>query len=601
MNKAARLPMFRGLSALLAITLIVSLSFAAPAGRGSKSKKASARSAQKKGKASARKSSSRKSKVSARKSKSRSSRVNARVSKRGRGKRGGRAAYARGRRLKTRYRSQPTIISSYGRGTGVHRYLTDIWTKSQATPPASAQETGAEPEATTPAENVSPGISAAQPALTLPATTAGAEGDLAPPVNPLVFAYEESLAARGFSADNQGFIIATMDGEVLAEHNGDRLFNPASVTKVATSLTAIARLGPDFRFRTTLYTNGALNPATGVLHGSLYIIGSGDPAFFYENAIMIADKLNRAGIREIEGDLVVLGQFYFGFSGNLDASARAFRTALSPDTWNTAAKNAYPRFLSMRAAEDRLTAESARQSGQTVASTPWPASPPSLKIQGKTITSPVVNTGSLSLIAVHTSLPLVNLLKGLNDFSNNWMAHVIGNLVGGPDAVERFLQTDVGFKAEEVKFATSSGLGANYISPRGTVTLLKKLITYLSGKGLKLEDILPVAGIDGGTLQRRFTDHFRGSVVAKTGTLSGVSALAGVVHTRSRGPLLFVIYNRGGSSYSFRAIQDETLKKIITLFGGPVPVHASPMTGPRISQRSAEQSGQPSVGAAQRQ
>jgi D-alanyl-D-alanine carboxypeptidase/D-alanyl-D-alanine-endopeptidase (penicillin-binding protein 4) len=406
--------------------------------------------------------------------------------------------------------------------------------------------------------------------------------------NPLVAAYVDSLGARGFSPDNQGLIITTLNGEVLAEHNADKQFNPASVTKVATSLTVISRLGPDFKFRTTLYTDGALDPATGVLNGSLYVIGSGDPAFFYENAILIADKLNRNGIREVNGNLNVLGQFYLNFSTSREASAKALRIALDPATWNAAARGSYSRFLAMRAAEERMNESMARQNGETYRPAPWPSSPPSLKISGETITSPTVDTTSLKLIAVHTSLPLVRLLKGLNDFSNNWMAHVIGNLVGGPDAVERFLVAEVGFKEDEATFATSSGLGANYISPRSTITILRKLIAYLHSKGLSIGDILPIAGIDAGTLERRFTDAYRGSVVAKTGTLNSVSALAGVAYTRSKGPVLFVLYNRGGSTYRFRAVQDETLKKIITLFGGPAPVRYAPAGSPHVSKQAAE-------------
>jgi D-alanyl-D-alanine carboxypeptidase/D-alanyl-D-alanine-endopeptidase (penicillin-binding protein 4) len=416
------------------------------------------------------------------------------------------------------------------------------------------------------------------------ATTPGQPGESeAQPLNPLVAAYADSLALRGYDAENQGFIVATLNGEVLAEHNADRLFNPASVTKVATSLTAISRLGPDFRFRTSLYTDGTFDPSTGILHGSLYVIGSGDPAFFYENGLMIVDKLNQSGIREVDGNLIVLGRFYYNFSASPDASAKSLRATFSPDSWNATVKNAYPRFLAMKAAE-------ARNSGKarTRSSSSWSAGPPSLKVTGKTIVEPGVNTGSLKLLAVHTSLPLVRLLKGLNDFSNNWMAMVIGNLVGGPEAVTRFLQVEVGFKEDEVSFATSSGLGANQISPRGTMVMLRKLIGYLETKGLGLEDVLPIAGIDAGTLERRFTEVYRGSVVAKTGTLSGVSALAGVAHTRLRGPVLFVIYNRGGSAARFRAAQDETIKKLITLFGGPQPLRYSPATAPRISDRATD-------------
>jgi D-alanyl-D-alanine carboxypeptidase/D-alanyl-D-alanine-endopeptidase (penicillin-binding protein 4) len=404
-------------------------------------------------------------------------------------------------------------------------------------------------------------------------------------LNPLVNAYADSLFARGYDPTNQGFIVETVNGEVLAENNADRPFNPASVIKVATSLVAISKLGPDFRFRTSLYTDGGLDQSTGTLRGNLYVIGSGDPAFFFENALLIADQLNRAGIRVIEGDLIVLGQFYFNLSASREASAKSFRNTLSPETWSSGVKSAYPRFLSMRATEDKgetLTNGLARvpAGGLTV--------PPSLKISGETITDQVVNTSNLKLLAVHTSLPLVRVLKGLNDFSNNWMATVIGNLVGGPLAVQHFLRTEVGLKDEELNIVTSSGLGSNFISPRGTIQILRKLNTYLEKGGLRLDDMLPVAGIDAGTLQRRFTDGYRGAVVGKTGTLNSVSALAGMAYTRTKGPLLFVIYNRGGSVPRFRAAQDETIKKLITFYGGPAPIRYSPEGPPRVTQRAQE-------------
>ncbi|HSF23436.1 MAG TPA: D-alanyl-D-alanine carboxypeptidase, partial [Blastocatellia bacterium] len=460
-----------------------------------------------------------------------------------------RGKYARGRGGRGRWHRRVVTAN----GTGVHKFLTNSWTEAQA-PVATTT-----PSLTSVGTSNPPSASAAGGELAPPppvmagsnssgdATTPGQPGESeAQPLNPLVAAYADSLALRGYDAENQGFIVATLNGEVLAEHNADRLFNPASVTKVATSLTAISRLGPDFRFRTSLYTDGTFDPSTGILHGSLYVIGSGDPAFFYENGLMIVDKLNQSGIREVDGNLIVLGRFYYNFSASPDASAKSLRATFSPDSWNATVKNAYPRFLAMKAAE-------ARNSGKarTRSSSSWSAGPPSLKVTGKTIVEPGVNTGSLKLLAVHTSLPLVRLLKGLNDFSNNWMAMVIGNLVGGPEAVTRFLQVEVGFKEDEVSFATSSGLGANQISPRGTMVMLRKLIGYLETKGLGLEDVLPIAGIDAGTLERRFTEVYRGSVVAKTGTLSGVSALAGVAHTRLRGPVLFVIYNRGGSAARF--------------------------------------------------
>ncbi|HSO75583.1 MAG TPA: D-alanyl-D-alanine carboxypeptidase [Blastocatellia bacterium] len=567
------------LAALISLALVLSLVPIEPVNAKSRSKSRSSASA-KRSKSKARAARSRGKKVS----KARGKKVRSRYARRSRV----RGKYARGRGRRGRW--QRRVVTA--NGTGVHKFLTNSWTEAQApvvrtTPSLTSEGTGNPPRASAAGGELAPPppVMAGSTAIS-DATTQGQPGESpsdAPPLNPLVAAYADSLALRGFDAENQGFIVATLKGEVLAEHNADRLFNPASVTKVATSLTAISRLGPDFRFRTSLYTDGAFDPSTGILHGSLYVIGSGDPAFFYENGLMIVDKLNQSGIREVDGNLFVLGRFYYNFSASPDASAKSLRATFSPDSWNATVKNAYPRFLAMKAAE-------ARNSGHvpTRSSSTWSAGPPSLKVTGKTIVEPGVNTGSLKLLAVHTSLPLVRLLKGLNDFSNNWMAMVIGNLVGGPEAVMRFLQIEVGFKEEEVSFATSSGLGANQISPRGTMIMLRKLIGYLETKGLGLEDVLPIAGIDGGTLERRFTEVYRGSVVAKTGTLSGVSALAGVAHTRLRGPVLFVIYNRGGSAARFRAAQDETIKKLITLFGGPVPLRYSPTGAPRISDRATE-------------
>ena len=575
--KVVSLPRLKALSAFLTLALVFSLISVEPAEGAAKRKRSSSRSVKK-----IAKSKSRSGRTVARRGGSRSKKVTA-----GRSRRGGRL-YARGRGRRSRWRRQ---VASSSHSAGVSKFLTQSWTQpltaaertsndaqlGTAETAAGSQTVASIPSAT-PAEPVPPDtVDATRPRL----VTGDPTLDI-PPLNPLVAAYTDSLAAFGFSAENQGFIVTTLKGEVLAEHNADRLYNPASVTKIATSLTAISRLGPDFKFRTSLYTDGTLDPATGVLHGSLYVIGSGDPGFLPENAMMIADKMNRAGIREVDGNLYVLGQFFFNFSASREASAKAFRAVLTPETWSAPVKSSYPRFLAIRAAEDRVS-----ESGKPA---PPLMGPPSLKIAGQTITDPSVNTAKLTTLAVHTSLPLLRVLKGLNDFSNNWMATMIGNLVGGPDAVERFLQTEVGFKEEEVRFATSSGLGANAISPRGTITMLRKLIGYLDSKGLRVEDVLPIAGVDGGTLERRFNDAYRGSVVGKTGTLSSVSALAGVAYTRQKGALLFVIYNQGGSTHRFRAAQDETIKKVITLYGGPVQARYATANGARVSEKLADQS-----------
>lgn len=485
------------------------------------------------------------------------------------------SARSRGRsRRKGRWQRRVARARVYSPDPRIQRYLSQMWSASLGGTYATAVE-----------PVVVPAVDPPKPEPVQQASDLPPSPDEVP-TNPLVSAYAESLEVRGYSAENQGLIVETAAGEILAEHNADRLFNPASVVKMATSLVAIARLGPDFRLRTFVYTDGTHDPATQTLNGSLYVVGSGDPAFFTENVLLIVDQLNRSGIRHVNGNLVVQGQFHFNFCGSSEMSAKLLRKALMPEPLGTEATSAYSRFLAMRAASPVEGGVEARPRTATSQQTY-----PSLTISGETLADPAVNTSGRHLLAVHTSLPLVRVLKVLNDFSNNWMASVIGRLVGGPDAVEQFLQNAVGLKADEIRIVTASGLGTNLISPRGTMQILRKLIAYLEKNSLTIADMLPVAGVDAGTLERRFTDHFRAAVVAKTGTLAGVSTLAGVAYTRGKGPLLFVIYNRGGSANSFRAAQDEMVKKLITLHGGPAPVRYSFTGVPRLQETVGQSPG----------
>jgi len=104
--------------------------------------------------------------------------------------------------------------------------------------------------------------------------------------------------------------------------------------------------------------------------------------------------------------------------------------------------------------------------------------------------------------------------------------------------------------------------------------LLRTLRAELRKHGMTFTDIMPVAGVDKGTLARRFNTGFaRGSVVGKTGTLGrtdgGVSTLSGEIKTR-QGTLLFVIFNQRGSVRRFRNFQNNYISLIQNIHGGAV-------------------------------
>jgi D-alanyl-D-alanine carboxypeptidase len=156
------------------------------------------------------------------------------------------------------------------------------------------------------------------------------------------------------------------------------------------------------------------------------------------------------------------------------------------------------------------------------------------------------------------------------------MAERIGESLGGPQAISAAMVTKLKLYPDEVVMASTSGLGVNRVTPRSMMKILRGLRDELRKHKLSLSDILPVAGIDPGTLEDRYTHPGdRGSVIAKTGTLirtdGGASSLVGQLKTKSGSVVLFVILNQRGSVINFRRNQDGIVGAIQNSLGGPAP------------------------------
>ena len=96
--------------------------------------------------------------------------------------------------------------------------------------------------------------------------------------------------------------------------NAGKPMMPASTMKLVTTYAGLSILGPDYRWRTSAYADGPLD-GNGVLHGNLYIQGTGDPKLVPEELIDLVQKIHKAGVNGIDGALV-LDKRYF------DASTR---------------------------------------------------------------------------------------------------------------------------------------------------------------------------------------------------------------------------------------------------------------------------------------
>ncbi len=115
--------------------------------------------------------------------------------------------------------------------------------------------------------------------------------------------FSRSLALSGIPTAAAALDIRTVEGKVLASHNQQLAFNPASVMKLVTTAAALDLLGPDYRWITRVYAQGPL--VADVLNGDLIIQGSGDPRLAHEDLARLLRRLRSLGVREIQGDLVL--------------------------------------------------------------------------------------------------------------------------------------------------------------------------------------------------------------------------------------------------------------------------------------------------------
>jgi len=369
-------------------------------------------------------------------------------------------------------------------------------------------------------------------------------------------------------AGYQGVLAETLDGVTIAAQAADDKFNPASSVKLATTLVALQTLGPDHKFVTGVWVAGPIDKTTGTLTGDLVLTGR-DPSFHYEHAVMLARQLNDLGIRTVTGNVIVAPGFTMNFDWSARHSGEMFR-----DTLDAARRSAG----ATRAWIDERTLVGDNNSLSSV---------PSVVVSGE-IQIGTAPPGAVPILT-HKSSKLVDVLKAMLCFSNNFMAERIGEGLGGPQAISALITRKLDLNPDDLSLSSTSGLGVNRVTPRAMMKILRTLRDELAKNKLSLSDILPVAGIDPGTLEERYTDpQERGSVVAKTGTLvrtdGGASSLVGQMKTRSGRVVLFVIMNQRGNVGRFRQNQDSIVSAIQNSLGGPAPFDYQPV---KLSMRLA--------------
>ncbi|MDQ4121991.1 MAG: D-alanyl-D-alanine carboxypeptidase [Acidobacteriota bacterium] len=396
-----------------------------------------------------------------------------------------------------------------------------------------------------------------QPALPKPSTPSGTTNNSATPktVAPDVVAPSLEPVIGGM----RGVLVETVKGEVLIENSADIPLNPASNIKLATALAVLNAFKANHRFKTQIYTDGVIDATTGTITGNLIVAGS-DPSMQYEHAMAIADALNKIGVQKVTGDLLVSPNFTINYTPSALRSGVVFYDTLDATRRSAAAVNAWHNYLKMSSPNQ-------------------PRPIPSVAVMGAVAADNLPT--NLRLLATHESSPLKDILKACLSYSNNFLSERLGDTVGGTYGVQNIVIREAKIPFEEFQIASTSGLGVNRVTPRAMMKVFRALQNELVKNKLSPTDIMPVAGIDEGTLKNRFTDYrSRGSVIGKTGTLpqtdSGASSLVGQMATAKGEILYFVIFNQRGNVSRFRDYQNNFVNYIQNTRGGAAPFAYSP-------------------------
>ncbi len=325
---------------------------------------------------------------------------------------------------------------------------------------------------------------------------------------------------------------------VLYRHGEKQTLRPASTMKLLTAVSAIDLLGRDFQFSTSLRYEGTIE--NRVLAGNLYCVGGMDPLFDSADMNTFVQSIRALGVDTIRGGLVAV---------------RSFKDAdLLGEGWCWDDDNPCLSPLLISRKDDFLMVLQSRlkEAGVVVESTS---------------TTSHLPKETLTLCSVKHSLEdvLVPMMKESDNLYAESVFYQIAASSGshpakasrGRQMVKQVLSR-AGVNNIMYRIADGSGLSLyNYVTPE----LMVKLLTYAYRHRYiysQLLPTLPIAGQDG-TLKKRMKDPVtNGRVNAKTGTVTGISSLAGYLTAANNHRLAFCIINQGILKTSEgRAFQDR--------------------------------------------
>lgn len=329
-----------------------------------------------------------------------------------------------------------------------------------------------------------------------------------------------------FETSHVGLMVYDLTADrPLYAHGHRQLLRPASTMKLLTAVTALRHLGGNHPVQTRFRYAGAVADST--FTGNIYCIGGFDPAFGTDELAILADSLRARGIRNIRGNIIT------------DRSMTDNQPLGEGWSWD----DSNPILTPLLCNRGDLLAE--ELVGHLVGQ--------GFNIQVN-ITDGTCPEQTASLCTVSHSLDqiLLPMMKQSDNLYAESVLFQIASATGTAHATvqqareteEQFI-ADLGLRPEDYRIADGSGLSLyNYLSAELLVQVLRYAWQHPDIYD-HLAPTLPVAGIDGTLKNRMKNTPAKGKVRAKTGTVTGVSSLAGYAQAANQHILAFAIINQG--------------------------------------------------------
>lgn len=329
-----------------------------------------------------------------------------------------------------------------------------------------------------------------------------------------------------FERSQLGLLVYDLTADsILYRHGEKQTLRPASTMKLLTAITALDRLGANYQFRTSLRYTGTVEDS--VLVGNLYCVGGMDPMFDIIDMNAFVESVLGLGVKAIRGRLVAVTSFK--------------EEPLLGEGWCWDDDNPQltPLLVSRKDEFMNRFMQMLREAGVEV---------------DAPITTGTLPKESLTICTRNHSLRQI-LLPMMKDSDNLYAESVffqVASLVSSRPATAAHGRQTVkevlgkaGIKDIQYRIADGSGLSLyNYVTPE---MMVKLLIYAYRQRGIYMElfPTLPVAGQDGTLKKRMVKSVANGRVRAKTGTVTGVTTLAGYCTSSNGHILTFSIMNQG--------------------------------------------------------